>query len=342
MLRPYPGPDSTPVQRPRFSAILPLSVPGGRPYGAGIPWPIPGRASYARAGHGARRRHPLLRLIRLLLVLAVFFLVLQAALNPWIFRIGGKVTPTMSWQGFGTVAASNGGHYVLYTNFNAGLLSGDGNPACSQFGCDNLNGTARLCTASGQTYTFQLTGQVKAWLNTNGSTTSLDITGGVAEAAARRLGGRAARGLARRRTRPRVARQLVHRGVHPARRDQDRDLDRRRGHRDRDAAPRLGGGLPARLLVLVTSPSALVRDDQHARARGGAVNQPQRCLRAAGKQVPAGAEHQRMDHQQYSSIRSAAISRAWGRDDSSRGCQGKTGASRAIYRPPSRSRSAWV
>ena len=27
---------------------------------------------------------------------------------------------------------------------------------------------------------------------------------------------------------------------------------------------------------------------------------------------------------------------------SSRGCQGKTGASRAIYRPPSRSRSAWV
>jgi hypothetical protein len=125
-----------------------------------------------------RRRHPFLRLIRLLLVLAIFFVVLQAALNPWIFRIGGKVTPTMSWQGFGTVAASNGGHYVLYTKFNAGLLSGDGDPACSQFGCDNLNGTARLCTASGQTYTFQLTGQVKAWLNTNGSKTSLDITGG--------------------------------------------------------------------------------------------------------------------------------------------------------------------
>ncbi len=125
-----------------------------------------------------RRRHPFLRLIRFLLILALFFIVLQGALNPWIFRIGGKVTPTMSWQGFGPVAASNGGHYVLYTSFNAGLLSGDGNPACSQFGCDNLNGTARLCTASGQTYTFELTGQVKAWLNTNGSATALDITGG--------------------------------------------------------------------------------------------------------------------------------------------------------------------
>jgi len=45
-----------------------------------------------------------------------------------------------------------------------------------QFGCDNLNGTAKLCTASGQIYTFQLTGQVKAWLNTNGSKTALDIT----------------------------------------------------------------------------------------------------------------------------------------------------------------------
>jgi hypothetical protein len=67
---------------------------------------------------------------------------------------------------------------VLYTNFTPGLLSGDGDPACSQFGCENLNGTARLCTKSRQTYTFQLTGQVKAWLNTNGSKTSLDMTGG--------------------------------------------------------------------------------------------------------------------------------------------------------------------
>jgi hypothetical protein len=71
------------------------------PYGAGIPWPIPGQPA-----------------IRLLLVLAIFFVVLQVALNPWIFRIGGKLTPSMSWQGVGMVASSNGGHYVLYTMFN--------------------------------------------------------------------------------------------------------------------------------------------------------------------------------------------------------------------------------
>lgn len=129
-------------------------------------------------GQRRRRRHPLLRLIRLILLLAILFIVLQIALNPWIFRIGGKLTPSMSWQGFGRVTASNGGRYVLYTHFNAGLMSGDGNPACSQFGCDNLNGTARLCTPSGTQYTFALTGQVKAWLNTNGSKTDLDMTGG--------------------------------------------------------------------------------------------------------------------------------------------------------------------
>lgn len=124
------------------------------------------------------RRHPLLRLVRLLVLLAVLFLVLQAALNPWIFRIGGKSTPSMSWQGVGAVTASNGGHYVLYTHFNAGLLSGAGDPACSQLGCDNLNGTAQLCTTGGARYTFELTGRVKAWLTTEGSKTALDLTGG--------------------------------------------------------------------------------------------------------------------------------------------------------------------
>src|SRR6266480_2770328 len=37
------------------------------------------------------------------------------------------------------------------------------------------------------------------------------------------------------------------------------------------------------------SSSRLVRDDQHACARRAAVNQTQRCLRAAGKQPPSGA-----------------------------------------------------
>src|SRR5207253_5383504 len=55
-----------------------------------------------------------------------------------------------------------------------------------------------------------------------------------------------------------------------------------------------GAGADFRLL----SPSSLVRDDQHACARGDAVDQPQRCLRATGKQPPSTAQYERSNHQQ--------------------------------------------
>jgi hypothetical protein len=125
-----------------------------------------------------RRRHPLLRLIRLLFVLAIFFVLFEIAINPWIFRIGGTFTPTASWTGLGTVKASNGGHYVLSISFHGGFLGGD-ESGCSQYsGCDNMKGTAKLCTSSGVTYTFPMTGQVHTWLNTNGARTNIDLTGG--------------------------------------------------------------------------------------------------------------------------------------------------------------------
>jgi len=136
------------------------------------------RAQRRQMRRNRPRRHPLLRLLRLVIVLAILFIVLQAALNPWIFRIGGKFTPSMSWQGLGVVTASNGGRYVLYAHFTGGLLSGDGDPACSQFGCDNLSGSARLCAINRKDYSFALSGQVKAWLSTNGTKTNLDLTGG--------------------------------------------------------------------------------------------------------------------------------------------------------------------
>jgi hypothetical protein len=137
--------------------------------------------AYPPLGGGSRRRrrrHPLLRFVRMVVLLALVFVVLQVVLNPWTFRIGGKLTPTMSWQGFGTVAASNGGRYVLYTHFRAGMLADQGDPACSELDCDNLDGSAQMCTASGAVYTFSLAGQIEAWLSTDGSQTSLDITGG--------------------------------------------------------------------------------------------------------------------------------------------------------------------
>jgi hypothetical protein len=124
-----------------------------------------------------RRRHPFLRMIRGLIVLVVLFFVVEVGLNPWAFHIGGKPTLTGSWSGFGTVQASNGGHYVLSISFRGGALSGD-ETGCDQFGCDNLRGTAKLCTSSGATYTFPLTGHVHAWLSTDGSRTDLSLTGG--------------------------------------------------------------------------------------------------------------------------------------------------------------------
>jgi hypothetical protein len=124
-----------------------------------------------------RRRHPLLRLLRTLIVLVILVVIVEGGLNPWMFHIGGKFTPTGAWSGFGTIRASNGGRYVLSVSFHGGALGGD-ETGCDQFGCDNLRGTARLCTANGSTYTFPMTGQVHTWLSTSGALTQLSLTGG--------------------------------------------------------------------------------------------------------------------------------------------------------------------
>ena len=124
-----------------------------------------------------RKRH--LWLVFLLLV--VLLAVMQIGLSPWVLHIGGRFTPAMSWSGYGEVRGSDGGSYVLYTDFRAGMLLATVEPngmRCDQYGCDDLLGTARLCTLSGTTYTFALTGQVHTWLSTDGARTDLELTGG--------------------------------------------------------------------------------------------------------------------------------------------------------------------
>jgi hypothetical protein len=118
------------------------------------------------------------------LVMAVAVLVVVAALAiaypPWAFHIGGRSTPGLTWDGVGTVTATNGGRYVLATHLIGGL-PGTGSHAstsCSTRGCDSLHGTAQLCTKRGSTYTFRLTGAVHAWWSTDGATTSVDLTSG--------------------------------------------------------------------------------------------------------------------------------------------------------------------
>jgi hypothetical protein len=116
-----------------------------------------------------------------LVFMAGIIFVQYAGLTPWALHIGGRTTPGEQWDGFGQVQASNGGRYVLYTHLQGGLL---GQTRYTSYGGgglqrqDNLHGTAELCTESGATHTFKLTGVVGGWWTTDGARTSIALTGG--------------------------------------------------------------------------------------------------------------------------------------------------------------------
>jgi hypothetical protein len=147
-------------------------VPGGG---------LPGRYGPVPDLPGARRRmRPRGRFgcLGLLVFLAVILAVVYVVPNPWALRIGGRFTPTESWQGYGPVSASNGGRYLLYLNLRGGLLNGgeNGHASCGGRGCDSLGGTAKLCTTSGKSYTFQVSGAVHSWWSTDGAATGVGLT----------------------------------------------------------------------------------------------------------------------------------------------------------------------
>jgi hypothetical protein len=98
--------------------------------------------------------------------------------TPWALHIGDKFTPLEQWDGLGAVRASDGGHYVLYTHLQGGILGGGhSGPSCSLTGCDTLHGSAKLCTSRGTTLSFGLSGNVDSWWSTDGAATSIDLTG---------------------------------------------------------------------------------------------------------------------------------------------------------------------
>lgn len=143
------------------------------PYG-----PLPDVPGVPRGGFGRRRRRRRLGCLGLLLILVLVLAAVYILPNPWALRIGGRFTPTESWQGFGSVRASNGGHYELLLSLRGGVANGEegGRLSCSSTGCDSLFGTAKLCTESGQAYTFDVTGAVHGWWSTDGAATSVDLT----------------------------------------------------------------------------------------------------------------------------------------------------------------------
>jgi hypothetical protein len=116
--------------------------------------------------------------LRLLLVAALAIVVVQVVPTPWALHIGGESTPFGYWSGVGAVHASNGGQYVLFIEFRGGIIGEGSRPSCSGRGCDNMFGTARMCTESGRIYTFKLRGIVHGWWTTDGSRTTVSLTGG--------------------------------------------------------------------------------------------------------------------------------------------------------------------
>ena len=114
------------------------------------------------------------------LILAGCLFVVEVGLTPWDLHIGGRFTPTLTWDGYGTVQASNGGRYILFTHLQGGPVSNGGRGiVCDNMGgCDTLQGSARLCGRDGFTDTFQLRGAVHSWWSTDGARTDVDLTGG--------------------------------------------------------------------------------------------------------------------------------------------------------------------
>jgi hypothetical protein len=116
----------------------------------------------------------------LLLVFAAVFLIEYVGITPWALHIGGRSTLAGQWDGYGELRASNGGKYVLFTHLEGGVMGGNGRTGRGGVSGarDNLHGSARLCTQSGVTHTFKLTGVVHGWRTTDGAPTSVDLTGG--------------------------------------------------------------------------------------------------------------------------------------------------------------------
>ena len=140
---------------------------------------MPNLGGMSRGRLGRRRRGCLgCGCLPLLGIMILVILAIYIAPNPWALHIGGRFTPTESWQGYGAVAASSGGRYELYLSLNGGLLNGGehGHTSCSGRGCDSLAGQREAVHHLGQDLHFAVSGGVHTWWSTDGAATSVDLT----------------------------------------------------------------------------------------------------------------------------------------------------------------------
>ncbi len=93
--------------------------------------------------------------------------IIVAMFAPWAFYIGGRPTPSTSWEGYGKLHSSTGADYGLYLNLSYYHLK-----RSSQ----NLSGGALLCTPQGKTLQYGIDGRIYGvWLYTEGKQTKLAL-----------------------------------------------------------------------------------------------------------------------------------------------------------------------
>jgi hypothetical protein len=111
-----------------------------------------------------RRRLGCLPSLLLLLILGIAgWIVLYAAMFPWIYLVGGKLRPFPVWQGSGT-AQTSAGLFRLYVWFSPTNSGSRILPSTS------VSGGAYLCAPTGQRFSLRLTGGTpgRVWRNMDG------------------------------------------------------------------------------------------------------------------------------------------------------------------------------
>lgn len=92
-------------------------------------------------------------------ILSIFFF------SPWALHMGGRLTPTMRWHGYGKMHSSDGADFGLYLDI---YYSQPGRQR-SAVQASNLNGSAMLCDPKLQAHKYRLSGTVySAWVSAEG------------------------------------------------------------------------------------------------------------------------------------------------------------------------------
>ena len=99
---------------------------------------------------------------------AIFYAVV-AITDPWAFHIGGRVTPFLTWHGYGKLFTKDGAEYPLYVSFfPASHFSQLHREGLRPTG--GVQGSAWLCNAPGVTQYLTLGGTIfGGWRTTEGS-----------------------------------------------------------------------------------------------------------------------------------------------------------------------------